>query len=807
VPTDLRVLLRGFLRSPGFTALAVVSLALGIGLNTAVFSLINGLFWQSIRGVPEPQRVVFGPRVSGVEFERLHEGVTTLELAAVARVPVQIELGDLSVSNVVPAVSPDYFPALRVEPRSGRLLDRAMANGGADGRVAVLDYRFWRDQTGGDPSIIGRHVAINGHPFTIVGVAPEHFHGAGPERPPLWVPLAAWPLLVAQPGALADPARRDLALIGRLRDGRALDDAVAELNLLRTHTDAADGAVRSATGAGLGGGPGAAARAPQIALSAGREQWTGEPSPEKRVELLLVTAVPLVIVAALLWIACSNVANLLLARGIGRRREIAVRLATGASRRRIVGLLLAETLLLAAAGGLLGVLVGGWTIDVVFATFSQFAAIDVSLDATVLGYTAAVSCLATLLAGLVPALEASRGDVSSVLKSEGTSMTVSVRGARLRAGFLTVQIALALALLMVAGTFVRALVASYIGTDAARVDHLALAHVNLDRAAIGAPQAVWLAGRDAFARTSGVRGVTVLGADATTQPALTAIDGQPVAPAPLALQAIDSGFLQAADARIVHGHAAAASASGSASTAPAAFDALLNRAAARRVARTGDAVAGAVDRTLTLGGARVRVVGVVEDGLVEPRVYRPTGGVTNASNVTFLVRTEGPSADALPRLRSALTPHLPRDARPMIATYRDANMRGLGAISRVGALLGLLALLLAGAGVAGSMAFHGRQRSREIAVRRALGASTSAVLRLVGAQAARITAIGLALGLGIGWFATHTLLSLMGGPAWHIDWVATAGVAAVFALTIVLAAFGPAWRAVRLEPSRVLHTD
>ena len=794
--TDLRVLLRGFVRSPGFTALAVISLALGIGLNTAVFSLINALFWQSIRGVPEPHRVVLGPRVSGVELARLRDGATTLEgLAGVARVPVQIAAGEVSVATVVPAVSEDYFPALHVAPRLGRLFDATLAQPGADTRVAVLDHRFWRDQMESDPGVIGRAVTLNGHPFTIAGVAPDGFHGAGPERPPLWVPLSAWPLLIGQPAALTDPAREDLALIGRLRDGRSLDDATAELNLLRQRA-----APRESGGA-------AASRPRHLTLSAGREHWTAEPSPEKRVEFLLVTVVPLVIVAALLWIACSNVANLLLARGVGRRREIAIRLATGASRRRIVLLLLGETLLLALAGGALGVLVGAWTLDVVFATFSQFGTIDVSLDASVLAYTAAVSCLATALAGLVPALEASRGDVSSVLKAEGTSLTVSVRGARLRALFLTVQIAFALALLMVAGTFVRALVASHFGTDAARLEHIALAQVSLDPARAGAPAAIWDATRGALLRTPGVRGVTVLSADATTAPALTAIDGRPVPAAPLTVQAIDAGFLQTADARLVHGRAATTPASPSASADAAPFETVVNTAAARRIARQGEAVSQAVDRTLTLGPVSARVVGVVEDGFVEARAYRPAAATTNASAVTFLVRTEAPAAEALAALRSTLAAQLPREARPSVGTWRDANLRGLDEISRVGALLGLLALLLAGAGVAGSMAFHGRQRAREIAVRRALGATTSAVLRLVAAQAARITGIGLALGLALGWLGTHALLSLMGGPAWQIDWIATAGVAAIFAATIGLASFGPTWRAIRLEPSSVLHTD
>ena len=209
--TDLRVLLRGFVRSPGFTALAVISLALGIGLNTAVFSLINALFWQSIRGVPEPHRVVLGPRVSGVELARLRDGATTLEgLAGVARVPVQIAAGEVSVATVVPAVSEDYFSALHVTPRLGRLFDRTLSQPGADARVTVLDHRFWRDQMAGDPGVIGRAVTINGHPFTIAGVVPDGFHGAGPERPPLWVPLSAWPLLIGEPSVADRSGARGL---------------------------------------------------------------------------------------------------------------------------------------------------------------------------------------------------------------------------------------------------------------------------------------------------------------------------------------------------------------------------------------------------------------------------------------------------------------------------------------------------------------------------------------------------------------------------------------------------------------------
>ncbi|MEO5819242.1 MAG: FtsX-like permease family protein, partial [Vicinamibacteraceae bacterium] len=282
-----------------------------------------------------------------------------------------------------------------------------------------------------------------------------------------------------------------------------------------------------------------------------------------------------------------------------------------------------------------------------------------------------------------------------------------------------------------------------------------------------------------------------------------AVDGQPIAAQPLTLTVIDDGYLQTSEIRLLHGRAVDAPTVDT----PGSFDVLLNAAAARRVVRNGQANAGAVGHTLTLGGAAARVAGVVDDERPEPQVYRPTTTVSTSGQVMFLVRSDAPAETMLIRLRTALTPLLPPDTRPTVATYRDANLRGVSELSRVGALLGGLALLLAGAGVAGSMAFHGRQRAREIAVRRALGATTPAVLRLVGAQAGRITVAGIALGVGLGWLGTQALLSLMGGPAWHIDWMATAGVATVFAVTIALASFGPAWRAVHLEPSAILHTD
>jgi putative ABC transport system permease protein len=779
VVTDLRIIVRTFRRSPGFVALAVVSLAIGIGLNTAVFSLINTLFWQSIRGVPEPHRVVLGPRVSGVEYETLRHASTLDGLAAEARVGTRLEIDGVSRPVTVPSVSRNFFATLRVEPRIGRFFTADGAPG-ADAREAVLDQRFWRDQMGGDPGIVGRTVALDGQPFRVVGVAPESFHGAGPERFPLWVTVDALPSLTRRPDARTDPTHRPFALVGRLRDGQGVEAASAELTLLRR---------RVAAGTDRTDAP------PPITLSAGRESWTAAPSPEKRVELLLVTVVPLVIVGTLLWIACSNVANLLLARGVARRREIAIRLATGASRARIVGWLLLETLLLALAGGAAGILVGGWTLDAVFATFSEFGGIDVTLDTSVLLYTAVISGVATMMAGLLPALDASRADVASVLKADGGGVTGSVRGARLRAAFLSIQIAGALALLLVAGTFVRVLVESHVGRDADRIDRLAVLHVALDAVDAPAAAAIWADGRDALARVPGVAGVTVLGDGADTRATLQAVDGRPVSPVPLALQAIDASYFDAVGARVVRGRGPRPGAGGD-------HDVVVNEAAARRVADDGSAL----DRAIALDALRGRIVGIVDDGLRDPRVYRAVPVVV-ASTATLLVRTEEPSAPLVPRLRDALAPHLPARTRPAAATYRDANLRGLGQITRVGALLSGLGLLLAGAGIYGTMAFHGRQRAREIGVRRALGAGTPAVLALVAWQAGRVTVAGIGLGLMLGWLGTQALVALLGGPAWQFDWAATAGASAVFAATVAAASFAPAWRAARIDPAAVLHVD
>jgi predicted permease len=778
---DLRFAARWLRKSPAFTTVAVLSLAIGIGLNAAVFSIINAIFYQSIRGVPEPHCIVFfnDLGVSRDGAERIREEVTAVVAITTARgISATIAVDAFEHRDNVALVAADYFDVFGAKPALGRLFSAPERSQRGDAQpVAVLNHAFWENYLDRDPAVIGRIARINGVSFTIIGVAAPEFHGPGPVGPPLWVP-ADFARSVERRKA-GDKAER-FALFGRLRPGVSLAQAQATIDVVIARSPVVFG------------------EKARVRLSQGREDWRGEISAEKRVEGILVTTVPLLIVGGLLWIACSNVANLLLARAVQRQKEIAIRVAGGATRSRLVRMLMAESLLLAGLGGAAGLWVSHAAIRFVFATLSNFALFSVQLDIRVLLYTTGVCFLAALLFGLVPALQASKVDVNAALKGE--SANPRFRGSRLRAFFLASQIASSVALLVVAGTFVKSLVmAAHVGAAARQMDHLLIAQLSGGER-VGFERETFY--RDAVERMRSVPGVeaaALFEAGNTTRgrfsrPGDTAIESAP--PVEIELQRIESAFFGVLEIALQRGTAFSSFAPGGVT-----HEAIVNEAMARKFW----SVDTTVGQQFQLDQQSYTVIGVVNDRGAQPKIYTPLA-LAGAERVGLFVRTRGAASDMTVAVSAALRSLAPGANAPAASPYREVAFRTMSELTRLAVFIGALAVALAAAGIYASLAFSASQRTREIGVRMALGATRFSVLKLVLRSGLGVAAWGSGIGLVLALIGVRLLFGLMTGQS-GIDPVAIAAVMLFFSLIATLACALPAYRATRVDAMVALRCE
>lgn len=819
---DLGYAWRSLTRAPGLTVVVVATLALGIGANAATFTVLDRLYLRPPGGIDDPSSL----RRVWVEHFNTGDGVPFIAqalnypmyraIAEAAGDPASIALFStdnslrLGKGRSAPKVrgvyaSASYFSVLGVRPALGRFYAPEEDRLGSGAPVAVVSHAFWQNQLGGDAAAIGRTIAIGRDVYTIVGVAGRAFTGLDVQAADVWIPLASIPASPGMRGPWWESSNRyGFRAVRRLQPGAAAE-GMFELRATQLVRDVnrQRNASRPDTLMNVYTGSIIEARGP------------GKPGQE----MIISTRLAGVAIIVLL-IAGANVINLLLARAVRRRREIAVRLALGISRWRLVRLLTAETLLLAAIAAVAALLAGWWGGTVLRALLMpEIEWADSVLDGRVVLFTLAVALLAGLIAGIIPAVQASNPDLTTALKA-GSRDGVMHRS-RLRKGLVVTQAALSVMLLVGAALFVRSLrnvQALDIGFDAGR---LFFGHVEFDEgeappgAVVGARMreiAQRLEGRpgiEAVARTAmePMRGFSFVtffsGADST---------GSFPTNAPT-MSAVSPSFFRAAGIRVLRGPGFTG---GDVDGAPA--EVIVNDATARLLWPGREAI-GQCMRFVKRENSCYTVVGVVEsvrqDRVIEeepaPQFYLPLGNMPtpgwNGRTIVVRARTNATAAAAA-ELRSALRQAFP--AAEATVTPMTENLEPEYRPWRLGATLftasGLLALLVALVGIYSTVSYGVSQRTHEFGVRVALGARVGDVVRQVVGEGVRTVAVGVALGAVLAIAAGRLIAALLYGIA-PSDPAVLGLVSATLLVVAALAALLPAWRAARVDPVTALRSE
>jgi putative ABC transport system permease protein len=815
---DLQYAVRRLRRTPGFTFTVVLTLALGIGANSALFSILNGLFWSPPPGVREPGGLTWVSLVEptrgplGVSYGdfvafRDRSGVFD-EIAAFQGMPATLggRQGEPERVNTE-MVSASYFSVLRMKPALGRGFVAEEDRAPGERPVAVISHDLWGRRFAGAADVLGREIAVNGTTFNVVGVAAPGFRGLDDVEKPtdLWVPISMRGTLAPSWGDLLalDYGFRSFNAFGRLKAGVSRERAVVPLaGMVRGwaaefpesygHVAAALIPFRGLVGPQMGSGGGA------ISI------------------LMLAMGVTVVV----LLIACGNVANLLLARAAGRSREIAVRAAIGASRGRIVRQLLVESLVLAVLGGAAGLLLAVWML----ALFVRLAPIPfpvpIALDARAVAVTVAVSLLTGIVFGLSPALRASKPELTAALKGGARDGRARSRPQRF---LVAAQVALSFMLLVAAGLLVRNM-RELLAEDRAipaRNEVLTLA-VDLG-AQHYSPEKKLVFQRDLLERVSAIAGVRStsltdrLPSESFMIEDRIAIDGRVVSdrssergervmmrhtwPAYFATQAIP--LLRGRDF----------SPEDRVGASPVA---VVNETAARHF-WPGISPRGRRIRIGADSRAAATVVGVVADvaddrpdELARPAVYLP--GLQRPplfGMTTLLVRTQGPAVELAPTIRRAVASLDPAlalyDVRTIAQVYDQHRIpQRIG--STLLALFGALALVLAMIGLHGVVAYTVVQRTREMGIRIALGANRRQILALFGGDTLRVAGSGVGVGLLLALAIGKVLSALVRGLA-PADLLTLAAVGVLLLGTALLTSLVPARRATRVDPMVALRAE
>ncbi len=832
---NLRLALRTLRKTPFVTAVAVVSLALGIGANSAVFSLFHQMLLRPLP-VAEPERLVNlgapGPKPGSTscnnagdcetvfsypmfrDLEREAGRATFTGLAAHRSFGANLAHRGRTSTGEGMLVSGSYFPTLGLAPALGRLLGPGDEPSVGEARVVVLSHDYWQSQFGAGTDIVGENLVVNGQPLTVVGVAPAGFRGTTlGSRPDVFVPITLRGLMA--PGFDGFENRRSYwaYLFARLAPGVDLERAAVAINVpYRGLIQEVEAPLQE----GMSEATMAQFRARQV---------TVEPGVRGQSDLHRDAGAPLTMLLAVsgvvLLIACANIANLLLARSAARTGEISVRLSIGAGRGRLVSQLLTESWLLAALGGLAGLVVARWTLAGIGALLPGEASglLELRLDLPVVGFAAALALGTGLLFGLYPALHATRPDLASALKGQAGQPSGGRAAARFRSALVTAQIALSLALLVSAGLFARSLLNVTRVDLGLEVDRLAT--FSLAPELNGYPpersRALFERLEEELAAVPGVTGVT-----ASMVPALAGsnwgtdvwVEGFPVEPDTdnnARFNEVGPGYFRTMGVTLLAGREFTAADAGEAPKV-----AVVNRKFAEKFGLDPRDTVGKLMSTDAGSELDIEIVGLVADAKysdvkdeVPPLFYLPYRQDDRLGFLSFYLRTSLPPASilaAVPRTVAGLDPDLPVDELKTMPQQVRENVLVDRFIATLTVAFGALATLLAAVGLYGVLAYTVAQRTREMGLRMALGADRRRVLGLVLGQVARLTAIGsaigLALALALGRLARSQLFELEG----HDPAVL---VAATVALALVALASGlaPARSAARIDPMVALRYE